>query len=358
MNILGGYGSDDSSSGDEKVSKVVEKNKPTAAGPAPPPKKVVDFSKLQGCLQRPLQLDAEEKVDDEAPLAKKAKTLQPYKAPSKRFIDRLPAPQMEPVSLGATKNKGRILAAPVGQKAASLGEVDQHSAPQKLPNAFGEDKESSDSDDDEDVGDGSMFTIGQDNDPAFALPPPQAAELPQVTELPGINSAPDQNVEAMMFAPGPRLEPARAQAASQPVVSHDSVPENLWNHPMFQGNDKNGRKRPVDGFTPSEHEVQMMQSAGLSSIHHDQMTNPDWYRDNQLQKGRMGIKGEKVNFECSLYDVDKWATTNHANPTKTQKRKHQINWLAHDAMEKEAEMLERAAQGKERKNNTYLKYGW
>lgn len=165
---------------------------------------------------------------------------------------------------------------------------------------------------------------------------------------------------SMFAAPGPRAEPTRAQASSQPVQEEApaEVPESLWSHPMFGGANEKQRKRPVDGFTPSEHEMSMMQKSGFQSIHHDQMTNPDWYKDDQALKGRMGMKGEKVSFECSLYDAAKWEMSAHSNPTRTQKRKHQINWLAHDAMEQEAELLERTTQGKMNKSQTYLKYGW
>ncbi|UKJ90533.1 hypothetical protein MACJ_001467 [Theileria orientalis] len=49
-------------------------------------------------------------------------------------------------------------------------------------------------------------------------------------------------------------------------------------------------------------------------------------------------------------------TTNVAR--RTQKRKHQINWLAMEAQDKEAEILERTAHMRKSKRETQMKYGW
>jgi hypothetical protein len=45
-------------------------------------------------------------------------------------------------------------------------------------------------------------------------------------------------------------------------------------------------------------------------------------------------------------------------PTKTQRRKHQLNWLAYEAAQKEVEMMERQAEAKRTKQEVRRKYGW
>lgn len=69
-------------------------------------------------------------------------------------------------------------------------------------------------------------------------------------------------------------------------------------------------------------------------------------------------KGKSVPEEVSMYEASRWKETTHADPSKVQKRKHQINWLAHDAIENEAELLDRNASGRLTKAQTSMKYGW
>merc|ERR1712228_1045002 len=96
----------------------------------------------------------------------------------------------------------------------------------------------------------------------------------------------------------------------------------------------------------------------MTSVTSDELRDPDWYLHNQVSGGPGLHAGKKVPLEISAYDATKWHQTTHKDPSRIQKRKHQINWLAHEAMEKEAEMLDRAASSRLTKSQTQMKYGW
>lgn len=141
------------------------------------------------------------------------------------------------------------------------------------------------------------------------------------------------------------------------VKEHEfhSVPDNMMGHKMF--NDLNIPIGGGDG--PTEDEIQhMRKTKNFTKIAADDMIDPDWYMNNKILGGGTGLKGKTVSAEVSMYETKKWGQTTMANPNKVQKRKHQINWLASEAMEKEAETLDRNASGKLSKAQTSMKYGW
>lgn len=146
---------------------------------------------------------------------------------------------------------------------------------------------------------------------------------------------------------------------SAPEIEETPVPEGALNHPMFRNDAK-----PADaGMTAREaEEIREMKKEGMKfvSIKADEMTDPDWYMKNQMSGGLGDASGpgKKVSAEVSMYEASTWKKTTHADPSRVQKRKHQINWLAHEAMEKEAELLDRAASSRLTKAQTSMKYGW
>ncbi|CAK0845755.1 unnamed protein product, partial [Prorocentrum cordatum] len=91
---------------------------------------------------------------------------------------------------------------------------------------------------------------------------------------------------------------------------------------------------------------------------HRDMMDPDWSMNNLIHGGPGLHSGKTVAEEVSMYETEAWKKTTLANPNRTQKRKHQINWLAQEAIDKEAEMLDRQANGRMSKGQTAMKYGW
>lgn len=148
------------------------------------------------------------------------------------------------------------------------------------------------------------------------------------------------------------LEAPRAPEIEEPAGR--DVSDQLLRHPMFRG----GVQRVADG--PSEADIQQLRGArgGLVHIDQDAVRDPTWCLHNRMTGGPGLHPGEKVPMEVSQYSSDEWSKTTHADPSRTQKRKHQINWLAHEAIEKEAEMLDRAASGRDIKSKSLMKYGW
>jgi len=137
------------------------------------------------------------------------------------------------------------------------------------------------------------------------------------------------------------------------VVESDEVPQELHKHPMFRNN-----AEAMPDTRPNHEELHQMRNMKFMSISGDDMKDPDWYMNNQIQGGPGLHKGKTVTTEMSMYETQTWQKTTHAQPSKCQKRKHQINWLANEAMEKEAELLDRAASSRLTKAQTSLKYGW
>lgn len=131
-----------------------------------------------------------------------------------------------------------------------------------------------------------------------------------------------------------------------------SVPANMMGHKMF-----NDVSLPVGGGDgPTQEELEHMRSTrSFTKIAADDIIDPNWYMNNQVQ----GLHpGTTVPNEVSNFEQKTWTKNTMANPNGVQKRKHQINWLANEAMAKEAEMLDRNASSKMTKSQTSMKYGW
>ena len=66
----------------------------------------------------------------------------------------------------------------------------------------------------------------------------------------------------------------------------------------------------------------------------------------------------QVKIAHVQYDVSTGETSTVYKPTKVQKRKHQINSLAHAAVERELELMEAKGNALKTKAQTQAKYGW
>jgi len=135
------------------------------------------------------------------------------------------------------------------------------------------------------------------------------------------------------------------------VTETGEIPADVMNHPMFRNDERAG----AGGDRPNAEALHAMAGRKFTSISAGDIQDPDWQM-SQMINGP-GLNG-KVSQEVSMYEAKSWQQTTHANPTKNQKKKHQINWMAHEAMEKESEMLERAASSRQTKAQTSSKYGW
>mmetsp|Transcript_3508 Transcript_3508/g.5836 ORF Transcript_3508/g.5836 Transcript_3508/m.5836 type:complete len:298 (-) Transcript_3508:35-928(-) len=140
-------------------------------------------------------------------------------------------------------------------------------------------------------------------------------------------------------------------------IAEELLPDSLMSHPMFNES-KVTRDGRASGDGPTEEELsQIRGTKNFTAIKAEDMVDPDWYMQSKIHGGPP-VAGTKVPEEMSMYESGKWSQTTHANPSRVQKRKHQINWLAQEAMEKEAEMLDRSANNRLTKAQTQMKYGW
>lgn len=146
----------------------------------------------------------------------------------------------------------------------------------------------------------------------------------------------------------------RGVSAPEVKESPDEVPKDVMRHPMFRNEPTAG----AGGDRPSMGELEQMKSMKFLTIKAADVQDPDWYLHNQMAKAEPGRQTGKVANEVSAYESKSWEKTTHANPSKNQKRKNQINSLAHEAMQMEAELLDRAASSRLTKAQTSMKYGW
>lgn len=285
MDLLGGYGSDESDDGSadgkppEKAKQLDTDATPSAstATDGVARKKKIDYSRLP--VSRPLAIDAST-GDEDAPLRLAAELEAVRPSAARSLLASLPAPKVTLGSEASQHGSGRI----------DLSEV---SRPRK--------------------------------------------ELPTTTV--GIlksENVPDRILEGDV-----------------------EVPQNVASHPMFSDGSTNAVALLEAGDGPTQEEIEEMRRVkNFKEIKAGDMQDENWY-DQYKVLGEPGLhKGQKVPAEMSMYENGKWAQTTHANPSRIQKRKHQINWLAHDAIDKEAELADRNAQGRLTKSQTQMKYGW
>lgn len=136
-------------------------------------------------------------------------------------------------------------------------------------------------------------------------------------------------------------------------IAEDDLPKDALNHPMFRNDGRAG----AGGDTPGAEELHRMREMKFKNIKAEDVQDPNWYMNSMIAGGAGGLN-KKVALEVSGYEAQTWQKTTHANPSKNQKKKNQINYLAQNAMEMEAEMLERNASSRLTKSQTSLKYGW
>lgn len=134
----------------------------------------------------------------------------------------------------------------------------------------------------------------------------------------------------------------------------EEVPSIALGHRLFEQASTTG------GDGPSADDLEHMRSLkSFTKIDAEMVQDPEWFTKNQISGGGPGLHvGKRVPKEMSMYEHDTWNETTHKNPSRIQKRKHQINWLAQEAMDKEAEMLDRNATSRLTKSQTAMKYGW
>lgn len=155
---------------------------------------------------------------------------------------------------------------------------------------------------------------------------------------------------------GKPAEPSPDEVARllRPTDDFSTVPDGLHAHPLF----KDGGAA-ANGDGPSQDDLQQMRTTkAVGVIRAQDMMDPDWSMNNLIHGGPGLHKGKHVAEEVSMYETETWKKTTLANPNRTQKRKHQINWLAQEAIDTEAEMLDRQSQGRMSKGQTSAKYGW
>lgn len=88
----------------------------------------------------------------------------------------------------------------------------------------------------------------------------------------------------------------------------------------------------------------------MQSIAATELQDPQWVLNNHLFDP---LSPEIIPEHGVRID----STADTAQPMQQQK-KHQINWLAQETRQKDLQLLEKSAQGKQKLRSTAMKYGW
>lgn len=197
-----------------------------------------------------------------------------------------------------------------------------------------------------------------------ALPAPKATLGSGASGLEGQGGGGGVRIDVSALT-RPRAAPKAAVVSPELLLQREGLPDLVSEEPVdvpasALGHRMFGQASDVGGDAPSAEDLEHMRSLkSFTKISADMMQDPDWYMKNQISGGGPGLhSGKKVPEEMSMYESKSWSSTTHANPSRIQKRKHQINWLAQEAMDKEAELLDRNATSRLTKSQTQMKYGW
>eukprot|EP00386_Alphamonas_edax_P002236 GDKI01006717.1.p1 GENE.GDKI01006717.1~~GDKI01006717.1.p1 ORF type:complete len:121 (+),score=39.59 GDKI01006717.1:35-397(+) len=105
---------------------------------------------------------------------------------------------------------------------------------------------------------------------------------------------------------------------------------------------------------PKGKEWAMMEQA--VELDRDAIIDPNWQPTGQMPIG--ASSKPKVVVQATVWDQQTGEKRVVQEANMGQKKKHQINWLAQEAMNHEAEYLERTAHTRLSKAHTAKKYGW
>ncbi|KFG42390.1 mitotic checkpoint prcc-carboxy-term protein [Toxoplasma gondii p89] len=105
-------------------------------------------------------------------------------------------------------------------------------------------------------------------------------------------------------------------------------------------------------------EYREMQQASVGVLSGDTLIDPNWQMNAQLYGSTAQKKREKLVITTNVWSAKDKGVVQTQEPRGMQKRKHQINWLAAEAAEKELEMWEMLSKNRQNKYQTAMKYGW
>ncbi|KEP67656.1 UNVERIFIED_CONTAM: hypothetical protein HHA_227270 [Hammondia hammondi] len=105
-------------------------------------------------------------------------------------------------------------------------------------------------------------------------------------------------------------------------------------------------------------EYREMQQASVGVLSGDTLRDPNWQMNAQLYGSTAQKKREKLVITTNVWSAKDKGVVQTQEPRGMQKRKHQINWLAAEAAEKELEMWEMLSKNRQNKYQTAMKYGW
>eukprot|EP00920_Eleutheroschizon_duboscqi_P001748 GHVT01004517.1.p1 GENE.GHVT01004517.1~~GHVT01004517.1.p1 ORF type:complete len:526 (+),score=50.00 GHVT01004517.1:308-1885(+) len=194
----------------------------------------------------------------------------------------------------------------------------------------------------------SLFTLAQSK-PLL----PATADIEPVTEsshASGLTYGP-VIPESIHANDGSEYEPAAPESLSRSVWDDD-----LGSH-FLSDKSPDPQLHNIRNLA-NRRELRDLARAEVSSISIDSLRDPNWAMTSTIHAPASGKRKPKAEIVTKVWSAQTEKTETTNEPRKMQKRKHQINWLAHEAQEKEMDLLERTAHTRQSKYQTQMKYGW
>ncbi|CBZ54156.1 conserved hypothetical protein [Neospora caninum Liverpool] len=141
--------------------------------------------------------------------------------------------------------------------------------------------------------------------------------------------------------------------------SEDVVAADVWGSAADAGlgtDGEFGQPQMMEGM--SVREYRELQQARVGVLSGDALRDPNWQMNAQLYGATAQKKREKLTITTNVWSAKDKGVIQTQEPRGMQKRKHQINWLAAEAAEKELEMWEMLSKNRQNKYQTAMKYGW
>lgn len=151
----------------------------------------------------------------------------------------------------------------------------------------------------------------------------------------------------------PGVEPPEAHVYAAPETYADHrIPASAQFEPETTGKARRARDRDLERHLEAGNFDAL--GKGEASV----LLQPDTSAWNPHRNGAADTKQSEVKIASLSYDPRTGESTTSFNPSKVQKRKHQINSLAVSAAQRELELMEKKGNSLKTKAQTQAKYGW
>ncbi|PFH35057.1 hypothetical protein BESB_059440 [Besnoitia besnoiti] len=281
---------------------------------------------------------------------------------------------------GRSKHDAASAGEDFGPAGADVGGAKPASGSQKRPAGGSDPPAEAEKDTEEaDGASGPLFSLFSDyNDDEKQEEPDTDARLLPVKQEPLPSSAPAKSGAEASSAPfssfssAPSVfkqQKAEASIASEfaqaaaplygPEVPAEAANADVWSGEQVLVSGDHDDSQPLQMMQGmSLREYRELQKANVGVVSGEALRDPNWQVNAQLHGTPAQAKRAKLTITTNVWSAKTQGVVQTQEPGGMQKRKHQINWLAAEAAEKELEMWEMLSKNRQNKYQTAMKYGW